>query len=275
MLELQQIAQLVVIAEAGTLSAAAESLHLSQSALSRCMQRLEAELGLTLFARSRNRIVLNPVGEKAVEYGRLLLHSAENYTAELKLYAMQLSTLLVGGSAPAPLWRLTAELNERLPDKTIAEEQRDASQLLEGLRRGYYSLILTHVPVDEPGILCRRYVEDQLLLELPAQHPLSGRDALYLEDLRGMTVLTYQNVGAWMERLPDLEGVHFIEQTDLNVLNDLIMSSELPNLASALFPTPTARFHGRVTLPILSEKAQIPFYLCAREADRALLQQLC
>lgn len=275
MVDLRQLEQLITIAEKGTLSAAAAELHLSQSALSRSMQRLEAEMGVPLFTHSKNRSALSPVGERGVEYARLLLNTAAHYTAELRLYAAQLSTLMVGASAPAPLWRLSTELHERFPGKTVAEELQEAGPLLEGLRRGYYSLILTHTPVEEPGILCRKYVEDQLLLELPARHPLSARDVVTLADMQGLTVLTYRNLGVWSERLGQMTGVHFIEQTDLDVLSDLVMSSDLPNLASELFHTPTAHFHGRVSLPIADDMARIPFYLCARESDRALLQRLC
>ena len=275
MVELRQLEQLVTIADRGTLSAAAEELHISQSALSRSIQRLEAELGIPLFTRSKNRSVFNPVGEKAVEYARLVLRNVANYTDELRIHAAQISTLMVGASAPAPLWRLSTELHDRFPDLTVAEEMRKAESLLDGLRRSYYRLILVDMPVEEPGLLCRKYTEDQLLLELPARHPLSAKDSLTVADLQGLTVLTYRNLGVWNERLANLEGLHLIEQTDLDLLSDLILSSGLPNLASALFPTPTARFGGRVTLPILSEETRIAFYLCARESDRALFQQLC
>ena len=51
MIELHQLIQLIAFAEQGTLSRAAETLHLSQPALSRSMQKLEQELKVTLFER--------------------------------------------------------------------------------------------------------------------------------------------------------------------------------------------------------------------------------
>ena len=59
MFELNQLEQLLTVAEYGTLSAAAEKLHLSQPALSRSMQRLEAELSVPLFSGKKNKIDLN------------------------------------------------------------------------------------------------------------------------------------------------------------------------------------------------------------------------
>ena len=70
MLELYQLVQLLAIAECGTISKAAEQLHLSQPALSRSMQKLEEELQVTLFDRQKNKITLNKNGRLAVEQAR-------------------------------------------------------------------------------------------------------------------------------------------------------------------------------------------------------------
>ena len=65
MIEIHLFKQLAAFADCGTLSAAAEQLHISQPALSRSMQRLEAELQVTLFTRQKNRIELNECGRMA------------------------------------------------------------------------------------------------------------------------------------------------------------------------------------------------------------------
>lgn len=63
MFELYELRQLITFAETGTLSKAAEILHLSQPALSRNMKKLEEDLGLTLFERTKNKLSLNKNGE--------------------------------------------------------------------------------------------------------------------------------------------------------------------------------------------------------------------
>lgn len=73
MIEIHLFEQLVAFASCGTLSAAADQLHISQPALSRSMQRLEDELGIKLFDRHKSRITLNDNGELAVRYARNLL----------------------------------------------------------------------------------------------------------------------------------------------------------------------------------------------------------
>lgn len=62
MIELYQLVQLLAVADCGTMSGAAEQLHLSQPALSRSMQKLEDTLQVTLFDRQKNKISLNKKG---------------------------------------------------------------------------------------------------------------------------------------------------------------------------------------------------------------------
>ena len=275
MVDFQQLRQLVTIAELGSLSAAAEKLHISQPALSRSMQRLEAYLGLTLFERKKNRIVFRELGLLAVERANSLLTDANRFIDDLHAYAAKLSIVLIGSSTPAPMWRLSTEIHERFPELVVTEEQVASAPLVEGLRDGHFRLILHHIPVEEPGILCRKYTEERMQLELPPSHRLCGKKAIEPEDLNGLTALVYRHVGVWKERVKKFEGLHIIEQPELDVLLDLAQSSGLPLLTSSLTPTPTASLGGRVTLPILGEAATLSLYLCARKEDAELFERLC
>ena len=72
-MELDQLRQLDAIARAGTISAAAESLHTSQPSVSRSMRALERELGCELFERTRNHVELNEAGQVALRHARAIL----------------------------------------------------------------------------------------------------------------------------------------------------------------------------------------------------------
>ena len=75
--ELNQFRHLVAVADPGTLSKAAELVHLSQPALTRSIQRLEAEWNVTLFDRQKNKITLNKTGELAVQCARRVLEDVD------------------------------------------------------------------------------------------------------------------------------------------------------------------------------------------------------
>ena len=83
MLETYMIEQLAALLEHKTLSKVAEVLHISQPAISRSMQKLEDELGVKIFDRTKNRIVLNELGELAARHAQIILaaHGMNRNTA--------------------------------------------------------------------------------------------------------------------------------------------------------------------------------------------------
>ena len=85
-MDLHQLECLVTIAEAGTVSKAAELLMFSQPALTRTLKSLEDELGYPLFERTKNRLKLNDTGELAVKYAKKILEDKEKMRILESLY---------------------------------------------------------------------------------------------------------------------------------------------------------------------------------------------
>ena len=83
MIEFNQLEHLVAIAKNKTISKAAEELLISQPGLTKSMQRLEEDLGLSLFNRKKNKIELNDNGLLAVEFAKKLLDGREEMIKEL------------------------------------------------------------------------------------------------------------------------------------------------------------------------------------------------
>ncbi len=275
MIELAQLKQLIRVSEEGTISAAAESLHLSQPALTRSMQRLENELGVALFDRKRNRTALNAVGEMAVARARGVLDSVEDMAEELRQCAARLSTIAIGSCGTAPMWDLAAELAERFPDRTLSTELGDTDALLAGLTHGRYRLILTDRAVEQPGLLCRKYTQEQLCVTLPPEHPLSTRASIRLEELGEESILTFQDYGIWKRIIEKNPRPHYLVQSDRATLAELVRASRLPCFSSNLTAFRFRTTVGRVSVPLSDEDASVTFYLCARESDQALFELLC
>ena len=66
-MDVLQLRYFKAVAETGSFTRAAESLHMTQSALSRSIAKMEDELGLRLFEREGNRITLNRFGERFLQ----------------------------------------------------------------------------------------------------------------------------------------------------------------------------------------------------------------
>ena len=88
MIELEQLQHLVTFQECQTLSKAAKQLHISQPVLTRSMQKLEEELEVNLFNRTKNKIAFNETGLLAVSLAKRILDGDED--AKKKLAAANL-----------------------------------------------------------------------------------------------------------------------------------------------------------------------------------------
>lgn len=275
MLELQHLEYLVTIEEKGTLSAAAEALHVSQPALTRAMQRLEANLGQSLFLRRKNRVELNEAGRLAVECARLVLEAAGDMERRMDAYRQSQMTIAVGACGPGPLWVLTAALTTLCPGMKLTSEVAPGEALLRGLEKDAYQFIVLDAPVERPGVLCRGYVTERLMLSVPPAHPLAEKSEVEIDELNGLTMLLYGDLGVW-QRLHDtrMRGVNFIVQESREAFEQLVRASDLPCFATNLSRRFTPAARERALIPIRDDEAAIRFYLCAREKQRGLLERL-
>ena len=268
MFELYQLEQLLAVAECGTLSNAADRLHISQPALSRSMQRLEAELQVTLFTRQKNKIELNENGQMAVDYARKITEQSQDMICRIQAFDRSRRTILVGACAPAPLWEIPPVLSDLYPERTISSEMRENNVLLQGLRDDVYQLIILPYPVEEPGIACVRYGEEHLYFSLPPAHPLSGSKALYMKDLNGETMLLRNRLGFWRElttqKMPD---TRFLEQEDI-AFDELVRSSALPSFATDVVLNREESPLNRINVPILDPEANVTYYCLYKPSGR-------
>ena len=86
MIEMNLLAQFAAFADAGTLTRAAEQLHTSQPALTRAMKKLELELGVPLFVRSKNHLELTETGRYAVPYAKRVLQENLDFCSRVRSY---------------------------------------------------------------------------------------------------------------------------------------------------------------------------------------------
>lgn len=260
MVEMYQLEQLLFVSKYGTLSKAADELHLSQSALSRSMQKLENELQISLFIRQKNKMELNASGEMAVDYAKKILEQTQAMTEQLRHFDRSQRTIFVGSCAPAPLWEITPALTELYPEMTISSEIKDNDLLLQGLADGTYQMIIYPERVEMNDIACIKYGEEHLSFSLPPAHPLSGSKTLHLKDLNGETMLLRSKIEFWnhmhINKMPD---TRFLIQEEV-AFDELVKASALPSFTSDLAIKRNGITANRITIPILDEEANVTYY---------------
>lgn len=176
-MDLNLLRSFVVTAEEENVGRAAERLHVTQSPLSRQIQKLEADLGLQLFHRVRKRLRLTAEGRSFLEQARALLNHAEAVEAlagrlakgeGLPLDIGYVQAALHGGLLPAALRRFGAA-GGRIRLRPL----RSRAQA-EAIANGSLDVGLVHSLPDGPHFRSRLLASDRFLLALPAGHPLAG-----------------------------------------------------------------------------------------------------
>ena len=98
--------ELAAFAKYGTLTAVAEKLAVSQPALSRSMKKLENDLGVNLFNRTKNKITLNENGKAAAELAKKVIEAEKNFEEKVVEYEMKHRVFSFGSVALCRLWSL-------------------------------------------------------------------------------------------------------------------------------------------------------------------------
>lgn len=165
-----------VIAELGHMGKAAERVFRTQPALSRSVQRLEAELGAKLFERIGRRIRLTPTGERLLEKAAELRRHREEAVQEIRNYANgSLGHLKIGSPPTMAAYlvpQMTAALMQIAPDMTMELSIGSSDTLTGKLRDGRLDILLTPVRTLGDDIRTVPIVEDEVIVAASANHPL-------------------------------------------------------------------------------------------------------
>lgn len=269
-MEFYLLEQLDAFARCGTLTRAAEELHISQPALSRSMKKIEEAFGVSLFTREKSKIALNETGKVAADYARRLLELRQEMMQQTAAFDRNRRSLILGACAPMPITRLIPVLQQRysyqmISSETVAEDAR----LIAGLKnRSYHLAVLHHIPEDRE-IVCQHYLNEQLYIALPRAHPMASRTSVRFSELAGFSFLVYENVGFWVsvcrENIPD---VNLIFQDSMENLAALAAASTLPSFGSDQMMGSGHGRGDRVFIPIEDAAAHASYYLACLQTEK-------
>jgi DNA-binding transcriptional LysR family regulator len=187
-MELRHLRYFVAVAESRHFGRAAEHLHLAQPALSQSVRQLEAELGVTLLARTTRQVALTPAGEFFHAEAVRLLERLEDSVRGARRIADGRAGLVrigfTGTAAFAELPRIARIAKEALPDVAleIHADMLTPAQV-EGLRSSHLDLGVLRPPVAGDDFASRTIGRERLVLALPADHRLVAEPVLEVADL--------------------------------------------------------------------------------------------
>lgn len=266
-MELSQLQQFQAIAACATMTQAAEKLHISQPALSAALRKLEEELGLRLFERTRNSIALNSAGELALLHTNEILAQAERMKAALRQYAQRNAALSVAFCDPGPLWYCVPRFSMSYPALKIKpalfEETEEVAKLL---RNQTYDIVVSTKALAQPDIVSMLFIKEQLLLSVPAAHPLAAQAQLSLREAKLPAIVLFQVDGSFFKKQRKFwdalaSTVRVTVCGNYFLFNQMVRGTEACTISTKLVQHYRDDGPGRVLIPLTDPELSIAYHI--------------
>jgi DNA-binding transcriptional LysR family regulator len=209
----------VTVAEQGSISAAAERLHRTPSAISMTVTNLEAQFGRALFeAGSKTR--LTPFGAYVFEIAREQLRQYNRGMENIEAYARgdfgRVDIAAVPSFATRYLPGLLADFIGRYPQVTLSIRDDSSAQINKLVEQGHIDVGIASPVQESPTLKCRPLLSDPLGVVCGHSHPLAGLDRpLTWKDLDGYRFIANGTCG--QIRAPEFQAV--LAASDMDVQN--------------------------------------------------------
>jgi DNA-binding transcriptional LysR family regulator len=213
-IDVRQLQYFVALSAEQTFARAAERQHITQSALSQQIARLERELGVQLFERSARGARLTSAGSHLLPMAEQVLQDLRSLTARAASIVRETKHELRIGS---PTYAVRSPARQRTvagfmaenPGVEVTFENAWSPRLLETLRAGETDLSFAMLAPEDQSLEFLLVEDEPALMVVPADHRIARLKEVSLSDLAGEHVLLYPRlVNAWLhERMaPPLEA---------------------------------------------------------------------
>ncbi|MFF2791952.1 LysR family transcriptional regulator [Streptomyces sp. NPDC058049] len=204
--DIKKLRILRTLAEQGTVTKAAEALHMTPSAVSQQLTNLARQLGVVLLEAEGRRVRLTDAAHLVLRHTEAVFAQLERADAELAGYlAGDTGEVRVGAfstAVPALVVPAVAALRRTHPGVEVRVRETEAAEAYELLSAGGVDLALSltaHAPTArDPRFTRVALLEDPLDVALPPGHPLAAAPGLRLADLSGDPWI-YGGSGPWSE----------------------------------------------------------------------------
>lgn len=221
---LTELRYIVTLSQEQHFGRAAERCHVSQPTLSIAVKKLEQELGVNLFERSKNQVYPTPTGERVVAQAQRVLEEAAAINDIAKTGKDQLNYPLSIGAiftiGPYLFPNMIPELKKIAPQMPLVVEESYTATLRQRLRKGELDVIIVALPFTEPDVVTQPIYTEPSVVLLPETHPLAAQEKIEGEQLMDENVLMLGEGHCLRDQILDaLPGLNKKLQQDVNLLN--------------------------------------------------------
>lgn len=279
-MDITQLQYFKIIAETGSLTKAAEILHISQPAMSAMLKKFEEELNVELFDRSPNRIHLNQMGEIALIHVNNILRNVEQMKADLLSTAQQNLTLSVAFCDPGVRWFCVPRFSLAHPEIQIKDDLYEGNEAAKMLTDRVYDIIVTPEKICADHIQSISFLSDRVYLSVPTDSKLLGHDSISLRDVPAQPLL-YPQIGGYfltqMEKVITENNLPItLIKNSYNITQHMIRTTNFLATISTLSMDLRNDGTHRSVIPLSDPELNVVYYISFlksnREKVRAFIQ---
>lgn len=186
-LNFHQLHIFYTVAEKGSFSHAAQSLHMTQPAVTMQVQSLEDYFGTKLFIRSTKRVELTEAGRTLLPFASRSIELIKETDISMSKFTHMLEGRLHLGSSLTVgeyiLPRLLGPFSAEYPNISVSMKVNNTKQILEEVLNHQLTFGLVEAEVKHPDVHTEAVLSDELKLIVPRNHPLAERERIPLEEM--------------------------------------------------------------------------------------------
>lgn len=242
---LSELRFVVAVAKERNFRRASEKCFVSQPALSLAIKKLEDDLGVTIFERSRTDISPTPIGEKIIEQAIKALEEVNHIREIAKQGNNQLSGVfrlgLIYSVGPYLLPELIPVLRGTAPEMPLEIEENLTAQLEMQLKNGLIDAAVIALPFDVPGINTMPLYDEKYVVMVPNSHAWADRKSISADELADENVLLLNTGHCYshqvLQACPDLSRKgQVLQGNSLETIRNMVAS----NLGVTVLPCSAA-----------------------------------
>lgn len=231
-------------------------------------------MGIDLFDRSPNKIVLNENGQVISEYIKDAISIDKRIREKAKELKQKSLTIYIEMTAPGPTFKYPNFFYFDKDSNPQTLEIKDERKCINDVLLGFADVAFINSNIQIEGIYCEKILDEKLYVYLPKKHFLAMKtEGVTFEELDGQSFLIAKDLGPWDKIVEThLKKSKFFRQEQEN-LSEIVSASSIPGFVTNM----SLKFRDdplRIAIPIMSEDTTIPFYAICKKDKLHILRKI-
>lgn len=278
-MELRHLRYFVAVVEEQSFTKAAEKLFIAQPPLSRQIQNLEAELGISLFERGSRPLKTTQAGHFFYQHAVKLLANAEevkSMTKRIGLVERTVTMGFVGSLLYGLLSKIVYLYRQQQPHLKIELVEMTTLEQVKALKEGRIDVGFGRLRISDPALSRILLREERLMLAAHASHPLAQqKKGVYLSDIVDETIFLYPShtTPSFATQVQGLFSEYNLEPQNLRIVREIQLSLGFVAAGEGICIVPESAKSIQLAhlnyIPILDETAISPVFMTIRNLDQS------